>query len=178
MKISIMKEEKNIVLFGFMGTGKSAVARILGERLDLQVVEMDELIEEREGMSISAIFAEKGEDYFRRLERELVKELSRFGGRVIATGGGVVLNPDNITDFQKKGIVLCLTARPVVIERRLAEENHRPLLEVDNRLEKIKILLAARQCYYKRIENQIDTSDLEINQVVDSIITKYNLDEG
>jgi len=101
-----MLEEKNIVLFGFMGTGKTAIARCLGDRLNCSVVEMDDLIEAREEMSISRIFTEKGERYFRQCERELVIELSREGGKIIATGGGVILNPENIEDFKKTGIVL------------------------------------------------------------------------
>jgi shikimate kinase len=169
-----MLKEKNIVLFGFMGTGKSAVAGLLGERLDCPVVEMDDLIEEREGMLISRIFKEKGEAYFRQRERELVKDLSREGGKIIATGGGVVLNPDNIRDFEKTGIVLCLTVRPEVILSRVKNETHRPLLEVENRLEKIKKLLAARRQFYDRIKDRIDTSDLSIEQVVDRIMFAYN----
>jgi shikimate kinase len=164
------KEEKNIILFGFMGTGKSAIARRLGDRLDCPVVEMDDLIEEREGMSISSIFAEKGEEYFRRCERDLVMELSREGGKVIATGGGVVLNPDNIRDFENAGIVLCLTARPEVILSRVENETYRPLLEVENRLAKIEELLATRRIFYDRIESRIDTSDLTVEDVVGCII--------
>ncbi len=160
----------NIILFGFMGTGKSAVARRLGDRLGCPVVEMDDLIEEREGMLISRIFAEKGEEYFRRCERELVLELSREGGKVIATGGGVVLNPDNIRDFKKTGIVLCLTAHPEVILSRVENETHRPLLEVEDRLAKIEELLAARRIFYDRIEHRIDTSDLTVEDVVGQII--------
>ena len=161
-----------------MGTGKSAIARRLGDRLDCQVVEMDDLIEEREGMSISSIFSEKGEVYFRWCERELVIELSREGGKVIATGGGVVLNPDNIRDFERSGIVLCLIARPEVILSRVENETHRPLLEVENRLAKIEELLAARRIFYDRIESRIDTSDLTVEDVVGCIIgmteTKIN----
>jgi len=169
-----MIEGKNIVLFGFMGTGKTAIARCLGDRLNCPVVEMDDLIEESRGVSISRIFAEKGERYFRRCERELVIALSREGGKIIATGGGVILNPENIEDFKKTGIVFCLTARPEVIMSRVENENHRPLLEVANRLEKIQELLVARRPYYDRIEEHIDTSDLSIDQVAEQIMFSYN----
>jgi shikimate kinase len=169
-----MLEEKNIVLFGFMGTGKTAIARCLGDRLNCSVVEMDDLIEAREEMSISRIFTEKGERYFRQCERELVKDLSRDGGKIIATGGGVILNPKNIEDFKKTGIVLCLTARPDVILSRVEKETHRPLLEGKNRLEKIKKLLSERGPLYDRIEARIDTSDLSIEEVVERIIDVYD----
>lgn len=169
-----MLKEKNIVLFGFMGTGKSAIAHRLGDRLNYPVVEMDDLIEEREGMSISSIFAEMGERYFRQCEREMVMDLSREGGKVIATGGGVVLNPDNIRDFKGSGIVICLTGRPEVILSRVENETHRPLLEVENRLEKIKNLLAARRSFYDRIEDRVDTSDLSMEEVVERIIAIYD----
>ncbi len=165
-----MLEEKNIVLFGFMGTGKTAIAHCLGDRLNCPVVEMDDLIEVREEMSISRIFAEKGERYFRQCERELVMDLSREGGKIIATGGGVILNPENIEDFKKTGIIFCLTARPEVIMSRVEKETHRPLLEVANRLERIKELLAARRPFYDRIEHRIDTSDLTVEEVVEHII--------
>ena len=166
--------EKNIVLFGFMGTGKTAIARLLGERLDRPVVEMDDLIEEREGTTISRIFAEKGEAYFRQQERELVMNLSREGGKIIATGGGVVLNPVNIRDFEKTGIAVCLTARPEVILKRVENETYRPLLEVENRLKKIEKLLASRRPFYDRVEHQISTSDLRVEEVVDRILFVYN----
>jgi len=173
-----MIEGKNIVLFGFMGTGKTAIARCLGDRLNCPVVEMDDLIESREGMSISRIFEEKGERYFRRFERELVIELSRDGGKLIATGGGVILNPENIEDFKKTGIVFCLTARPEVIMSRVGQETHRPLLEVENRLEKIKELLGVRQHYYDRIGHQIDTSELSVVRVADRILSAYTLSKN
>ena len=164
-----MLTEKNIVLFGFMGTGKTAVARALGEELGRPVVEMDKIIEEEEGMTISRIFEEKGEEHFRRRERELVKELSRSGGRVITTGGGVVLNPDNIKDFHENGILICLTARPKVILERVEDETHRPLLEVKNLRETIEKILSTRRPFYERVYHQIDTSDLSVNEVVNKI---------
>ena len=166
-----MKLEKNVVLFGFMGTGKTNVARELGGRLGRPVIEMDDVIEEREGIAISRVFAEKGEDYFRCCERGLVQELARVGGRIIAAGGGVALNPDNIEDFRRTGILVCLNARPEVILRRVKSETHRPLLESGNRLTKIEKLLKARRRYYDLIEHQIDTSDLTIDDVVEKILS-------
>ncbi len=168
-----MKSQKNIVLFGFMGAGKSAVAAALGKRLGLPVVEMDAIIEEREGISISRIFSEKGEGYFRIRERELVRELSGKAGLIIATGGGVVLDPDNIRDLGETGLLICLRARPPVIMKRVEEETHRPLLEVPDRPAVIRQKLEARRPFYDRIDHQIDTSDLTVAEVTDRIIDIY-----
>ena len=165
--------KRNIVLFGFMGTGKSAVAEALGRKLGMPVAEMDAIIEEREGNSISRIFADKGEDYFRRRERELVRELGRRRGMIIATGGGVVLDPDNIRDLGGSGILVCLRARPRVILERVEEETHRPLLEVSNRLEIIETKLESRRPFYDRIDHQIETSGLTVEEVADRIADIY-----
>lgn len=160
----------NIVLLGFMGTGKSAVAREIGKRLRRPVVEMDGEIEKREGMVISRIFAERGEPYFRSRERELVQKLSRSGGKVIAAGGGVVLDPANLRALARRGVLVRLDARPEVILRRVEREGHRPLLEGGDRLSTIKRLLAARRSFYDAIENRIDTSDLSVAAVADRIV--------
>jgi shikimate kinase len=165
-----MKELKNIVLFGFMGTGKSAVARRLGEVLQRPVIEMDDLIEEQEGMAISQIFAERGEDYFRSRERKLVRELSRQRGKIIATGGGVVLDRKNIRDLSRDGRPICLTARPEVVLNRVAGESHRPLLDRADRLETIEKMLRSRRGCYEIIPDQIDTSDLSPQQVVARVL--------
>jgi len=163
--------DRNIVLFGFMGTGKSAVARLLGERLNRPVVEMDAVIEEREGMTISRIFAERSESYFRRRERELVRELSREKGKIVAAGGGVVLDRDNIRNLRQNGLLICLTARPQVILQRVAGERHRPLLEKGDRLLTIEKLLEERRPDYDRIPCRIDTSDLTVDQVAETILS-------
>ncbi len=158
------------MLFGFMGTGKTVLAHLLGDRLGRPVMEMDDLIEEREGMKIGRIFAEQGEEYFRIKERELIRDLSREGGKIIATGGGVVLNQANIRDLEKNGILICLTARPEVILQRVADQTHRPLLESADRLETINQLLEERRPLYELIDHQIDTSDLTVNEVLERVL--------
>ncbi len=153
-----------------MGTGKTAVARVLGGKLGREVVEMDDLIEEREGTSISRIFEEKGEDYFRRRERELVGELARGGGKIIATGGGVVLDPDNLQDLRENGVLVCLDASPEAILQRVEGESHRPLLEVSNRLETIKEIRKKRRAFYGEVDHRIDTSGLSVEEVAERIL--------
>jgi len=161
--------DKNIVLFGFMGTGKTSVAKALAKDLKMRFVEMDAVIEEREAMKISDIFAKKGEPYFRALEKDLVKELAKEINMVISTGGGVVLDEDNIKEFKKNGMLFCLTAPPEIIYERVKNEKHRPLLAVADPLSKIKELLAARRPFYEKIKKQIDTTNKTVEEITEEI---------
>jgi len=161
---------KNIVLFGFMGTGKTAAGKEVARRLNMKFVDMDDVIEEKEGCSISEIFAQKGEDYFRQVEAEVARGFSAKEGLVIATGGGVVLNPDNVRSLQSSGTGICLTASPERTYERVRKESHRPLLMTDDPLGKIKALLRHRAPFYARVKYQIDTSWLPLEGVVEKII--------
>ena len=160
---------RNIVLMGFMGTGKSTVGRKVAELAGMEFVDMDTLIEERAGKPISRIFSEEGEPHFRALERALVLELAQRSGLVIACGGGVVLNPDNIADYGKTGLVVCLSATPEIILQRTALARNRPLLEEQDRRARILDLLEKRRACYASIPHQVDTSTLSADQVVQAI---------
>jgi len=163
----------NIVLMGFMGTGKTTVGQILAKRLGLTFVDMDHIIEEWAGKPISRIFAEDGEPNFRQMERDLVKDLAAKDGQIIGCGGGVVLNADNVADYQRTGLVVCLTATPEVIFERTAKERHRPLLEEKNRLQRIVDLLEKRKALYSAIADQVDTVTLTPDQIADRIEALY-----
>ena len=156
-----------------MGTGKTSVGQLLHERLGLPLVDMDEVIESRQGKTISRIFAEDGEACFRALERELVGELAAREGLIISTGGGIVLNPANIDDYEATSLVICLQASPEAILRRVEHETHRPLLAVDDKLGKIRDILEARQALYDRVRVQIQTDHLTVEQVADRIEGLY-----
>ncbi len=156
---------KNIVLFGFMGTGKTSVGKKLAGELGMQFVDMDHLIEEREGRSINDIFASDGEPYFRNLERGLVRELSQREGLVIGTGGGVVLNRDNISDFAATGLCVCLNAGPEEILQRLEHDGSRPLLAEGDKLQKIKDILGTRAALYANVPEQVDTNGMSVDEV-------------
>jgi len=170
---------RNVVLLGFMGTGKTTVGRALARRLKAKFVDMDAVLESRAGKPISRIFAEDGEPAFRAMERALVRELSRSRGLVIAAGGGVVLNPLNVRDFRRSGLVVCLSASPEIIYKRTHRQRHRPLLESGDKLRRIVRLLALRRPFYDAIPHQIDTSTLSPTAVVRRILALYqNADAG
>src|ERR1041384_283988 len=122
---------KNLVLVGFMGSGKTAAGKLAAQQLGLKFVDMDELIEQRHGLTISKIFATKGEAFFRRHERELVRELAVRQDHCIATGGGLVLDPNNLRDFSRTGVVVCCWVDAPVAYERTKHAKHRPLLEAD-----------------------------------------------
>ena len=119
---------KNLVLVGFMGSGKTDAGKLAAARLKITFVDMDEIIEQRHGQTISQIFETKGEPFFRQQERALVRELVDRQDRVIATGGGVVLNPNNLRDFSRTGIVICCWVDAKVAHERTKNTKHRPLL--------------------------------------------------
>ncbi len=164
----------NIILTGFMGTGKSTVGRLLAQRLQRPFLDMDKLIEERAGRPISAIFADEGENGFRDLERRLVEELSGRSGLVIATGGGVVLNPDNVRDFARTGLLVCLDASPQRILERVAHETHRPLLAGPCREKRVKELLQARRKAYESVAFHVDTNELTPVEVSERILARLS----
>lgn len=160
----------NIVLIGFMGTGKSTVGRMLAEHLEWQFFDTDELIEKEVGVTISEIFARKGEPYFRDLETKTVKLLSMLDKSVIACGGGAVLRAENMEELEKNGIVVCLTASPEKILERTRAAGGRPLLEGGDPLAKIRDLLERRRAHYQRSQITLDTDSLSPDEAVKAVI--------
>jgi len=189
---------KNIYLVGFMGTGKTAVGKELAKKKNRlenrglasnkpegnglasfgqshsqsqwQFVDLDELIELKEKRAIQDIFAKEGEPYFRRIEQETLKEVSKEKKFVVACGGGIVINKNNIKIMKDTGIIICLTASPSVILKRTSEYKHRPLLNVDSPKKQIELLLKLRAPYYAQADKTINTSKISVKEVVDKII--------
>jgi shikimate kinase len=161
---------KNIYLVGFMGTGKTTVGRELARKKKWRFVDLDELIELREGRSIADIFSKKGELYFRALEKKILKEISLEKGFVVSCGGGIVCDEDNIRVMKETGMVICLKAQPSVILKRTKRLNSRPLLNVNNPKEKINLLLKLRAPYYAKADKLIDTSKLSISKVAEEVL--------
>jgi shikimate kinase len=163
---------KNIVLVGFMGTGKTTVGRLLADKLSMPLIDMDREIERQTQKTIPQIFSDEGEPYFRSLERSLVQKLTAQQGQIISTGGGIVLQPKNIADFEKTGLVCCLHAQAEQLLKRLAKDSSRPLLSGD-KAEQIKTLLAERDDLYHAIEWGIQTDDKQPEEIAELIYTEY-----
>lgn len=167
-----MTDRSNIILIGFMGTGKTAIGKRLAQTMGKQFIDTDKEIEKVTGMTISQIFNRHGEIRFRSEEKLAVKKACSRSNAVIATGGGAVIDDDNIKMMKSCGRILCLTARPEVIQARIKRKDNRPLLQRDKSLERINDLLTDRKVYYKKCaEGFFDTSDDEHEQVVEHIIT-------
>jgi shikimate kinase len=159
----------NIYLVGFMGTGKTSVGRLLAEKKKLYFVDLDELIELKEQRRIVDIFVKEGEPYFRKIEKKALKEVARQKKFVVACGGGVVLDKENIKVMKKSGILICLTATPKEILKRVSLNSGRPLLNVENPAGRIKLLLKMRAPYYMQADKTIDTTRFSIKEVVEKI---------
>lgn len=160
----------NIYLVGFMATGKTAVGKELARKKKWQFVDLDELIELKEKRVISDIFAQEGEAYFRRIEKLTLKEVAKEKKFVVACGGGIVIDPDNINVMKKTGTLICLAASPEIILERLRDSSHRPLLNVANPKKQVELLLKLRAPYYAKADKTIDTSKLAVKEVVNKII--------
>ncbi|GAI70602.1 unnamed protein product [marine sediment metagenome] len=162
---------ENIIITGFMGTGKSVVAKELARKLKMEFKDMDKIIEEGQGKSIADIFTRYGEKYFRAEENKLVKELSWKENMVIATGGGTLLSSDNTRMLSQRGQIICLYADSRTIYNRVKRKNNRPLLKRENVLSEINRLLEERKKIYDNIKWKIDTTNLNIQEVAEKIIT-------
>lgn len=138
------KKDKNIFLIGFMGCGKSTMARLLSEELKLELVEMDETIEKEENRSINEIFATDGESYFRDVESQLILRITEQGGRIVSCGGGAILREENVTNMKKNGTIVYLCATPETIYERVHKSTNRPLLNGNMNVEYIRGLMEKR----------------------------------
>lgn len=161
----------NIVLVGFMGTGKSAVGRVIAQKLEFHFIDTDDVIEQTSKAKISDIFAEHGEDYFRDLESQAVKSVALMKNQVVATGGGVVLRSSNIDLLRTGGPIFCLNATPKAIWDRVRNSRSRPLLCGPEPLKKIETLLDKRAPYYALADHQIETTGVSVDRVADEIIS-------
>ena len=163
---------KNIVLIGFMGTGKSSVGLRLAHKLKKEFVDIDQEIENVSGMSIAEMFKHHGETRFRAEESLMVNKLGEREDMIIATGGGVVLLKENIAALKKNGILVCLDASlEDIFERVNRKKGSRPLLKKNTRIEDISALLKVREPYYADAADiRVKTSNRKQDDIVNEII--------
>lgn len=159
----------NIILIGFMGTGKTTVGRLLTEKLGWTFVDTDQLIIEKTGMEIAHIFAEKGERWFRDQETEVVKQVLEGSKQVVSTGGGSVLRKQNRETMINNGMVVALKADAQTIIARVSMNDERPLLQGDHK-QKVLELLEQRKAAYDFAHYQLDTAALGPHKLCEEIV--------
>lgn len=161
---------KNIFLIGYMGTGKSTVAAYMAKQYGLEVLEMDQMIVEREGMSISDIFAKQGEGYFRDVETNLLIEIQSQENKVVSCGGGVVLREQNVEEMRKGGKIVLLSAKAETILERVKDDDSRPLLQGNKNVEFINDMLEKRRPKYESAADiVIQTDGKQIKDICNEI---------
>jgi len=168
----------NLALIGFMGTGKSSVGRGAAEWLRFAFVDTDSLVEARAGKNIAALFAQDGEAAFREHERQVVADLAQRRRTVIATGGGLGADPDNLASLRTHALVVCLWAPPELIYERVRHLTHRPLLQVADPLARIRELLAQRTPVYQQADVLLNTAARQSGEVVRQVVHHFHLAQG
>ena len=165
--------ENNIILIGFMGVGKSAISRRLKKLTDMKEVDTDAMIVERENMSISDIFAQKGEEAFRNMETELLQELKHEKNLIISCGGGMALRDENVIIMKEAGAVVWLKARPETILKRVKNDDKRPLLRGNKNVEFIGNLLNQRSPKYEAASHfYVNTDNRSIQSISEEILKR------
>jgi len=172
----------NIIITGFSGTGKSLAAKNVARRLNWDFLDTDDEIVRQAGKPIAEIFRDDGETRFREFERRAIKKACQQKQLVIAIGGGAIVDPRNYELLSENGLIICLEAKPEVIYERLFHEAScspetevRPLLTVENPLERIKQLKSNRQPYYAKSDWTIHTDCLSIGEVAEEIVRAWKL---
>ncbi|MBM7867887.1 shikimate kinase [Heliobacterium gestii] len=164
------QQKQNIVLIGFMGTGKSTVGRRLAARLGYRYVDTDVEVEQVTGMTIAQIFDQYGEVRFRSEETLTARRMAAMERVVVATGGGIVLKPENVAALRSSGVLIGLEATPEVIWSRVVRRSHRPLIKRDITVEDIGEMMARRTPYYSCADVTVDTSERSVPEIVEAIL--------
>ena len=159
---------KKIALIGMMGSGKTTLAKMISEKMSLNYYCTDEFIEDQQGRSISQIFETEGEEFFRHLEAEAVKEIIDFGDMVLLTGGGIVLNSENIRNLKDNGFVIVLLNRSIDNILNSIDSSNRPLLKED--LMTIEKIYREREFLYKQISDIIINNNDDIDETLNALL--------
>ncbi len=166
---------RNLALIGFMGTGKSTIGRIVADELKFKFLDTDHMIESRTGKTVSQIFADTGEKNFRELEQSVVNEVAGVEKTVIACGGGLAANQENLDSLKTHALVVCLWLSPEKIWERVRHQSHRPLLQDKDPLGKIRALLAAREAFYKQADVLVNTEMRSAREVAQHVLHEFQL---
>ena len=167
--------EKNIVLVGLMGAGKTTVGKYLAEKYKKDFIDTDAIIEAQKKTSIPDIFAKYGEDIFRQIEANIIKKISEQNNKIISTGGGVVENAENINNLKKNGILVYLKAPAKVLYERIKNQNNRPLLQNENPLKTLQGLLQKREKNYMKADIIIETENKSVAEIAQEVSTLCKL---
>ena len=162
---------KNLYLIGFMGAGKSTIAWALAKKCPANRIEMDQLIEEQQGMAIKDIFAAHGENYFRDLETELLRSFSESTGYVVSCGGGSVLRDEKAALMKENGCIVVLRATPETIYERVKDSTNRPILNGNMNVEYIRELMEKRRPRYEAVADIcVDTDGKDVDAISEEIL--------
>ncbi len=174
----MMTAPRNVVITGYMGSGKSCVGRAVAASLGRPFLDMDDVLAERFGMPIPEVFRTRGEEAFRAAERALVNEISQTAGYVVATGGGALVDPANRAALEHTALLIRLTAGPDVLWERVARTGGRPMLEAHDRRARFDALLAEREPHYRSIPHQVDSSVLTVAEAAEKVRLVVQTAEG
>jgi shikimate kinase len=170
--------QKNIVLIGFMGTGKTSVGGLIANRMGWPFIDTDLVIVNKVRKSIPDIFRTKGEEYFRAIEHEVISDVTKRNSTVIATGGGAVLNPENMRMLRECGIVVALDAQLDTIWNRIKESNDRPLVFGKNSKSELEDLFLKRLHAYENAHLRIKVDNKKPQEIAEEIINIIKNDNG
>ena len=166
-----------IFLVGLPGSGKSTVGRQLGRRLRIPFIDSDQAIEMRLGCTIRAFFEREGEAAFREVEAQVIDGLTLDGPRILATGGGAVLRPENRRCLRERGYVVYLKSQPEELLRRVRHDAKRPLLQVADPLQRLRELFAIRDPLYQEVAHcTVETGRPSVGNLVQTVLAQLALD--
>jgi shikimate kinase len=168
----LTENRRNVVLCGFMATGKTSVGTRLAYLLGYEFLDMDAIIESETGMSIPEIFSSRGEPAFRALECSVAEQVAKRSGCVVATGGGTIVNWQNLDNLKHNGIVIALTADPETIFSRTGSGEDRPMLGKGDHMQRIRSLMEQRAPAYAMADMTVDTSSHSIEEVAEIILSR------
>ena len=169
---------ENVFLIGFMGSGKSTIDSYLAENYGMEIIDMDQLIVEREGMAIPDIFAQKGELYFRDVETNLLIQMQGEQNKVVSCGGGVVLRDENVQAMKNIGQIVLLDAKPETILERVKDDDNRPLLRGNKNVQFIRDMMGKRQPKYEAAADLvIHTDGKSADEICKEIISKVKINK-